>query len=112
VSTQVWRPIKTIRKDPLAVADAKSVDEDDLVAASIVYARSGRRMESWTVKANPKHRWYFKHGMRPDEVVLIKCFDSDETAAARRVPHCAVEDPDETDADCRESVEVRCMLFY
>ncbi|KAK0632757.1 hypothetical protein B0T14DRAFT_533111 [Immersiella caudata] len=108
----VWRPIKPIRKDPLAVADATSVDDEDLVAASIIYACSGRRMESWTVKANPKHRWYFKYGMRPDEVVLIKCFDSDETAVARRVPHCAVEDPDETEAECRESVEVRCMLFY
>jgi len=94
------------------VADATSVADDDLVPASIIYTRSGRRMESWTVKANPAHRWYFKHAMRPDEVVLIKCFDSDETIAARRVPHCAVEDPEERDAECRESVEVRCLLFY
>lgn len=69
-------------------------------------------MESWTVKANPEHRWYFKYAMRPDEVLLIKCFDSDETAPARRVPHCAVEDPEAEEAEYRESVEVRCMLFY
>ncbi|KAK0657053.1 hypothetical protein B0T16DRAFT_51041 [Cercophora newfieldiana] len=108
----VWRPIRTIRKDPLAVADATSVAERDLVAASIIYASCGRRVESWTVKANPEHRWYFKYAMRPDEVALIKCFDSDEAVPARRVPHCAVEDPDEREAEWRQSVEVRCMLFY
>ncbi|KAK0730962.1 hypothetical protein B0H67DRAFT_55877 [Lasiosphaeris hirsuta] len=108
----IWRPIKTVYKDPLAVADAASVADTDLVAASIIYARSGRRMESWTVKSNPAHRWYFKYAQRPDEVVLIKCFDSDETAVARRVPHCAVEDPDQKDNECRESVEVRCLLLF
>ncbi|KAK3362335.1 hypothetical protein B0T25DRAFT_4085 [Lasiosphaeria hispida] len=107
----IWRPIKTVYKDPLAVADATSVSDTDLVAASIVYARSGRRMESWAVKPNPAHRWYFKYAQRPDEVILIKCFDSDE-AAVRRVPHCAVEDPDQKDSECRESVEVRCLVLY
>lgn len=108
----IWRPIKTIRKDPLAVADSQTVAEDDLVAASIIYANSGRRQESWTVKANPGHRWYFKYGMRPDEVMLIKCFDSDETIVGRRAPHCAVEDLEEKEAKYRESVEVRCLVFY
>ena len=33
----VWRPIKTIRKDPLGVADATSVDDEDLVPVQLVY---------------------------------------------------------------------------
>ncbi|KAK3393421.1 hypothetical protein B0H63DRAFT_386950 [Podospora didyma] len=111
-NAHVWRPIKTVYKDPLAVADATSVSDTDLVAASIIYTKLTRRMESWTVKHNPDHRWYFKYAQEPDEVVLFKCFDSDETAAARRVPHCAVEDPDHIYGECRESVEVRCMVFF
>ena len=107
--TQLWRPIKTIYKDPLALADASTVRDSDLVAASIIYPK--RRAESWTIKPNPAHRWYFKYAQQPDEIVLIKCYDSEETVA-RRVPHCAVEDPQHVDEECRESVEVRCLVFY
>ncbi|KAK3335822.1 hypothetical protein B0T19DRAFT_436643 [Cercophora scortea] len=107
----IWRPLKTVYKDPLAFADARSVDDKDLVAASIIFTKTGRRLESWTVKPNPLHRWHYKHAQQPDEVVLIKCFDSD-ASVARRVPHCAVEDPDERGMECRESVEVRLFVFY
>jgi hypothetical protein len=107
---KLWRPIKTIHKDPLALADATTVADSDLVAASIIYPR--HRKESWTVKAGPAHRWYYKHAQEPNEIALIKCFDSDIGAAARRVPHCAVEDPAESESDCRESVEVRCLVLY
>ncbi len=83
-----------------------------MVPASIFVARTGKRQETWTVKPNPEHRWYFKHRQNPDEVALIKCFDSDETAMARRAVHCAVEDPETMGQGNRESVEVRCLVFY
>ena len=108
---QVWRPLKTVCKDPIAVADAASVPDTDLVAAAIIHKETGHRLESWAIKPNPAHRWYFKYAQRPDEVLLIKCFDSD-ASVARRAPHCAVEDPDETASECRESIEVRCLVFY
>jgi hypothetical protein len=85
------------------------VFNSDLVEATIVYA--DREAKTWTVKPNPAHRWYFKYAQQPDEVVLIKCFDTLESVA-RRTPHCAIEDPDEKDKECRESVEVRCLVFY
>ncbi len=105
----IWRPIRKVLKDPLAFADATSVSDSDLVAASIIYAT--KRSESWTVKPSPAHRWYFKYHQEPDQVVLIKCVDT-ATGVARRVPHCAVEDRDEADNEGRESVEVRCLVFY
>lgn len=61
---QVWRPIKTIYKDPLAVADAHSVPDDDLVGAALIYP--DRRGETYAVKPNPSHQWYYKYGQRPD----------------------------------------------
>ncbi|KAG7292743.1 hypothetical protein NEMBOFW57_002783 [Staphylotrichum longicolle] len=108
----VWRPISTVLTSPLALADATTVPDADLVPASIIHTSTGRRQESWTARPNPAHRWYYKYRRRPDEVVLIKCFDSDETAAARRAVHCAVEDPDTQGQGNRESVEVRCLVFY
>ncbi|KAK4215076.1 hypothetical protein QBC37DRAFT_372380 [Rhypophila decipiens] len=107
----VWRPIKPICKDPLAVADANSVPESDLIPAPLIYPnRAGATL---LVKPNPRHRWYFKYAQRPDEVTLIKCFDSkEEQGLARRVPHSAFVDPAEEDKEDRESIEVRALVFY
>ncbi|ORY60936.1 methyltransferase-like protein [Pseudomassariella vexata] len=105
----VWRPIKTIRKDPVAVADANSVPDADLVGAEMV--EDGYRGENWVVRHNPGHRWYFKHLLKPDEVLLIKCFDSD-ASVARRALHSAFEDPDYVDEESRQSIEVRCLVLY
>jgi hypothetical protein len=107
---QVWRPIKTIYKDPLTVADAHSVPDSDLVGAALIYPN--RRGETFAVKPNPSHRWYFKYAQRPDEVTLIKCFDSLKDGRARRVPHSAFEDASEENGDARESIEVRALVFY
>lgn len=107
---KVWRPIKQVLKDPLAVADAHSVEEGDLLPAALIYPhRSG---ETLAVKANPKHKWYFKYGQKPEEVTLIKCFDSWDNGVARRVPHTAFTNPAEEDKYARESIEVRTLVFY
>ncbi|GAB1313742.1 hypothetical protein MFIFM68171_03952 [Madurella fahalii] len=107
----VWRPIKTIFKAPLGLADANSVAESDLVAAALIYPH--RKGETFAVKPNPAHRWYFKYAQRPDEVTLIKCFDSvTAPGVARRVPHSAFVDPAEEDKEGRESIEVRALVFY
>ncbi|OTB00377.1 hypothetical protein M426DRAFT_65986 [Hypoxylon sp. CI-4A] len=106
----LWRPIRPVSKDPLAVADATTIADEDLVAAGIVYPAD--RDETWTIKPGRAHRWYYKHSQRPDEVLLIKCFDSDMGVAARRAPHSAFEDPDSKDGDARESVETRALVFY
>jgi len=106
---QAWRPIKPVYKDPLAVADATTVAKADLIPARIIFEDHER--ESWTVKHSPSHRWYFKYGQQPDEVLLIKCFDSREDVA-RRAPHSAFQNPRHVDEPWRESIEIRTMVFY
>lgn len=96
-------------KDPLAVADATTIAEEDLVPARIIYDDHER--ESWTVKASPKHRWHFKYQQRPDEVLLIKCCDS-RRDVARRAPHTAFQDPRHVEEAWRRSIEIRTMVFY
>ncbi|GAW12094.1 hypothetical protein ANO14919_014520 [Xylariales sp. No.14919] len=108
----IWRPIKTIYKDPLAVADARSVPDSDLLAASILYPR-GSRDETWTMLPNDVHRWYFKNAQRPDEALLVKCFDSaTRPGLARRAPHSAFEDSEMAECGRRESIEARALVFY
>ncbi|KAK3377441.1 amino acid permease-domain-containing protein [Podospora didyma] len=107
----VWRPIKTVYKDPLGVVDAHSVPESDLLGAALIYPN--RKGETYLVKPNPAHKWFFKYAQRPDEVTLIKCFDTLEAPGiARRVPHSAFTDPAEEDKDERQSIEVRALVFY
>ncbi|KAF2819505.1 hypothetical protein CC86DRAFT_449888 [Ophiobolus disseminans] len=106
----VWRPIKTIQRDPLAVAEANSVGEESLVVTELIYPN--RRGETLAVKHNPAHRWYYKSGLTPDEVILIKCFDSKLDGRARRVPHTAFHVPGTEDKEGRESIEVRCLVFH
>jgi hypothetical protein len=108
-SLKAWRPIKTVYKDPLAVADARTIAEQDLVPGRIIYADHER--ESWTVKASAAHRWYFKYAQQPDEVLLIKCYDSLD-GIARRAPHSAFQDARHVDEPWRESIEIRTMVFY
>jgi hypothetical protein len=105
----IWRPIETILKDPIAVADANSVPDSDLVAAAMV--EEDFEGESWVVRHNPDHRWHFKYRMTSEDVLLIKCFDSDRSLA-RRALHSAFEDPAYREERSRQSIEVRCLVLY
>ncbi|KAF2128705.1 hypothetical protein P153DRAFT_423858 [Dothidotthia symphoricarpi CBS 119687] len=106
----VWRPIKTIQRDPLGVAEASSVGEKDLVVMELIYPN--RRGETLSVKYDAGHRWFYKSGLTPDEVILIKCFDSKLDGRARRVPHTAFHVPGTGEREKRESIEVRALVFH
>jgi hypothetical protein len=107
----VWRPIKQILRDPLAIAEADSVAEEDLVPVGLIYPT--RNGETLSVRYNKNHRWFYKSGLTPEEVILIKCFDSKTDGRARRVPHTAFSDASSpADAPTRESIEVRALVFH
>ncbi|KAL7799255.1 hypothetical protein V8C37DRAFT_367186 [Trichoderma ceciliae] len=107
----VWRPIKQIQRDPLAVAEADSVAEEDLVPVALIYPT--RNGETLSVRYNEGHRWFYKSGLSPEEVLLIKCFDSKTDGRARRVPHTAFVDPSAApNTPTRESIEVRALVFH
>ncbi|KAJ5617365.1 hypothetical protein N7537_002479 [Penicillium hordei] len=106
----VWRPIKTILKDPLAVADAHSVPDSDLVPIGLIYP--DRQGETYGVKPDPNIKWYYRYGQTPDLVTLIKCFDSKVDGRARRVPHTAFVNPETENEAGRESIEVRALVFH
>ena len=50
----VWRPIKTVQRDPLAVAEASSLDDGDLVVTELIYPN--RRGETLAGKYDGGHR--------------------------------------------------------
>jgi hypothetical protein len=108
----VWRPIRgPLQDSPLAVCDAQSVAPNDLVTAELVYP--DRTGEYYLARFNPCQRWFYAPRMEPDEVLLIKCFDSADDGRARFTPHTAFADPAApVKALPRESIELRTLLFF
>lgn len=80
------------------------------------------RGETFSVAPSDQHKFYYVKDMTPEEVMLLKCYDSagegereglERKGLAVRTPHTAFSDPQTPDnAPGRESIEVRCLVFY
>jgi len=108
----VWRSIAgPVLTTPLALCDATSIDEPDLVATE---RRAKDRIgELQLVTWNPRHHWYWFSGVTKKEAVLIKTFDSALDGRARRSIHTAFRNPDApANAAPRESIETRTFAFF
>lgn len=109
---QVWRPIRNpVQREPLAIADARSIGIKELVASSRVYP--DRVGEVYHCTFNPQHRWYYFPKMQRNEAVVFKTFDSAKDGRARWTAHSAFDDPNSPpDAPPRESIEMRTLAFF
>ena len=106
----VWRPIGyPVYHKPLAVSDWRYLDHNDLVPVRFIYPH--RVGGTYSVRYNPQHKWHYLSNQTPDEVTLIKCYDSKEDKA-RLTPHSAfLDDRSPKDAPQRQSIEVRALVF-
>ncbi len=109
---QVWRAIdRPIVAHPLAMADARSVMPHDLLVAERHHP--GRIGQTYRLKYNPAHEWYYFPRMRRDEAIVFKVFDSEKDGRARFTPHTSFEDPTTpAGAPPRQSIEVRTLAFF
>ena len=137
----VWRPIEHSASDfPLAVVDWRSTRPEDFVKVDLLYPKVADergevapdpasidsiegyepRGEQYAIAPNDGHQFYYVKDMTPDEAIMIKCFDSrshsmtgGETDIAHGSGHSAFVDPlTPVDAPGRQSIEVRCLVFY
>jgi len=109
---QVWRPIRgPVQREPLAIADARSIGTKELFPSSRVYP--DRVGEVYHCAFNPEHRWYYFPNMQRNEAVVFKTFDSSRDGRARWTAHTAFDDPNSPeDAPPRESIEMRTLAFF
>lgn len=142
----VWRPIGHPASDfPLAVIDWRSTQPEDFIETDLLYPKREEtdvdaddrgkekppvlgnsaegyepRGETYNVKYNDRHKFWYMKDMTPEEVMFLKCFDSrgdgvsgGKQGLARCTPHTAFVDPlTPKDAPGRQSIEVRCLVFY
>jgi hypothetical protein len=110
----LWRPIKVPALDcPLALCDFRNVDpKRDVFPVALIYP--DWEGETFAVKYNPSHKWKYVRGLTPDEILLLKCFDSiQDGTVAIFTPHTAFRDPTTPEgAPPRQSIELRALVFY
>ncbi|KAI7202346.1 hypothetical protein D0869_04647 [Hortaea werneckii] len=144
----VWRPIENPASDfPLAVIDWRSTKPSDFIPVDLMYPNRADSViddddrgkekrpdpltldstegyevkgETLGVRANEGHKFYYMKDMSPEEVMLLKCYDSwgdgepmGKQGLAVRTPHTAfIDENTPKDAPGRQSIEVRCLIFY
>jgi hypothetical protein len=66
----------------LALCDVRTVSQEDLVAADIVFPHY--LDEAYELLYNPSHRWFYKQEMKKSEVIIFKLADNAKDAASRK----------------------------
>jgi len=109
---QVWRAIKApIQSNPLAIADARSLAREDLIASERRYPH--RVGETYRVRHSTEHRWFYFPQMRRDEALVFKVYDSAKDGRARFTAHSSFNDPNTPEgAPPRQSIEARTFAFF
>jgi len=109
---QTWRAIRNpIEKDPLAIADARSIAFSDFIPAERRFP--DRVGEIYQLEYSSLHRWYYFPRMRRDEALVFKVYDSATDGRSRFSAHTSFEDPTSpAGAPTRESIEIRAFAFF
>ena len=108
----VWRPLfNCAETTPLALCDARTVDKKDLISAE---RRAADRVGELTlVSYNVKQRWMYYPRMTPNEVLLIKTWDTQQDGKAPFSVHGSFDDPNQcAGALHRTSIETRAFVFF
>jgi hypothetical protein len=116
----LWRPTleEPLRDAPLALADRRSVQAQDLVPNDLIYRE--RRGQTFAIRHNPAHSWHYFRGQRRDEVAVFLHYDGRRADDAGgnphglgATPHTGFEDPTTpAHATPRQSLEMRVLAWF
>jgi hypothetical protein len=112
----LWRPLKPVQRNPLAVIDSTTIPLSDQAVVRLEQTEGEKKYYSdvFFTKAThaEEHRWYYMSEQKPDEVLVFKIFDSDDGAKAPGTPHVSFNDPKTEHLPTRESIEMRFIVSY
>ncbi|KAI1033024.1 hypothetical protein LB504_006223 [Fusarium proliferatum] len=113
-----WRPLKPVKRDPMAYVDYWTADEEDGVSfwRNPPGVHGTFESDVLLTKANPKHKWYWISDQTPDEVLLMKIMDTESekygSKIAGGVHHCSFHLPGTEKEEVRESIETKFIAFW
>jgi hypothetical protein len=107
-----WKPLKRrVDEKPLAMCDVTSASPDDMLKMKLRYRE--RTGEIFVMRHSSAHKWWYFPKMTPENVLLLKTYESETDGRARFLGHSAFDDPNTApDAPVRESIEIRTMAFF
>jgi len=119
----IWRPLKIVRRDAIAVSDQRAVQPDDYVPTVMKFPFLGQPgatgthdIDSYLSRYSESHRWFWIEEQKPEEAVIITFYDSNAEKnggpASGGILHSSVELPGTEDQELRESLEVRCLCIW
>lgn len=114
----IWRPLKPVKRDPMATLDYQSIEGTTLVPLALKPPgiHGPFELEILLAKAGSGHRWYWIKDQMPDEVFVLKFFDSESVKTGSKiaggVPHSSFHLENTDDEPARESLEVRLVAFW
>ncbi|KAI1196865.1 hypothetical protein F5X97DRAFT_304157 [Nemania serpens] len=114
----VWRPLNKgpVETMPLGFASSATLNQSDVIPVEHRYS-DGYVGQTAAIAYNPGQKWHYLSGMTGNERLLLECFDSESLKEGSgvdggRVAHTAFEHPlSRPDAEGRESIEVRALVF-
>ena len=129
IQINVWKSLNgTVKRSPLALCDASSVEYADLVKTQIIFKsldslgsdslnpdsldtdsldtdslnpdslEPDKYGEIFALRQNPKQRWMYFPEITTNEALLIKGYDTDFSGVARFTPHTAFEYPNQDES--------------
>jgi hypothetical protein len=111
---QIWKPLKTLKRDPLALCDSSTLSKEDWR-----FRQTEDPNISYSLLAHPekeeKHKWYYVHEMKPNEMFLFKGCDirqGEPGFTGYAGAHTAIVLPDSQDQPPRESIEARFFCLW
>jgi len=117
IQINVWRSIDgVVEKDPLALMDATTLDNNDLIKTKIefndMYTGEKHSGEIFAIKKNVDQQWYYYPKINANEAILIKGFDTDDSRSCFAM-HTAFPLPNQGEQNKpRQSIETRTYAFF
>jgi hypothetical protein len=117
IQINVWRSIAgVVEQDPLALMDATTLDNKDLVRTEIHFndmnTGDQHNGEIFALKKNSNQRWYYYPAINSEEAILIKGFDTDKSRSCFAM-HSAFPLAGQGDHNKpRQSIETRTYAFF
>ena len=116
----LWRPLRgPVQDHPMAVCDARTTRLDDFIPTRIEHYLEDNLEtphltgEVYSFRHSAAHRWFFASDMQPEEVLLLKCFDTADDGTAKFTGHTGFKNPMcPPDFLPRESIEARTVVVY
>lgn len=117
------RPLKTVKRDPLAVLDWRTLDKSEIIPSenripSGITEEKDYIIEAYTAlppKRPEAQRWYWVPEQTPEEVLVVKFADSasqEDPQIASCCVHASPIVPGTEHEETRESCETRMYLFW